>query len=101
MIIAENSRYLIAILNSALIDFYFPKIASGLGDHGTRYFANFVANIPIPKITKEQQRPFVDLVNKILAAREDNLAADISQYESEINRLVYNLYGLTPPKSPS
>jgi len=39
---------LVDILNSILIAWYFPKIATGLGDNGTRYFKQFVENIPVP-----------------------------------------------------
>ena len=37
----------------------------------------------------------IDLVDKILATKKANLQADTSKEESEINRLVYALYGLS------
>ena len=43
----------------------------------------------------ELQKPIIDLVDKILATKKANLQADTSKEESEINRLVYALYGLS------
>lgn len=48
MIVGSPSG-LLDILNSKLIAWYFPKIATGLGDSGARYFKQFVENIPVPK----------------------------------------------------
>ncbi|MGB4292284.1 MAG: hypothetical protein WBJ37_05310 [Bacteroidales bacterium] len=35
------------------------------------------------------------LVNKILTAKKQNKTADTSEWEKQIGRLVYKLYGLT------
>ena len=61
----------------------------------TRWIKTFVERIPIPKLTEEKQRPLVGLVDRILAAKDANPAADTSALELEIDRLVYALYGLT------
>ena len=52
-------------------------------------------NIPIPEATAEQQKPIIDAVDKILAAKQADAGADTSKEEAEIDRLVYALYGLT------
>ena len=52
-------------------------------------------NIPIPEATAEQQKPIIDLVDKILSAKQADSSADTSKEEVEIDRLVYALYGLT------
>ena len=54
-----------------------------------------IRNIPIPTATKEQQQPIITLVNRILAAKKANPQADTSAWEAEIDKLVYELYGLT------
>jgi hypothetical protein len=60
----------------------------------------------VPLITKPMQ-PLINLVDKILAAKqqpphspfvkgEDNGDADTSALEHQIDKMVYELYGLTP-----
>ena len=43
----------------------------------------------------DNQQPIIDLVDRILKAKRENSSADTSALESEIDRLVYQLYGLT------
>ena len=40
-------------------------------------------------------KPFIDLVDQILSAKRTDTNADTSTLESETDRLVYELYGLT------
>ena len=61
----------------------------------TRWKAFTVEAIPIPKISAESQRPFVELVDKILEAKDTNPDVDTAELEQEIDRLVYDLYELT------
>ena len=49
---------------------------------------------PIPAATAAQQKPIIALVDRILAAKEKDSNADTSALESEIDALVYRLYGL-------
>ena len=44
----------------------------------------------------EEQQPFIDLANQILSIKKENLNADTSPLENEIDQLVYKLYNLTP-----
>ena len=49
----------------------------------------FVENFPIPKIDEEKQKPFIELVDKILALKKDT-----KELEDKIDEMVYNLYDL-------
>ncbi len=49
--------------------------------------------IPIRDIPNKQ--PIEHLVEQILAAKRDNAEADVTAEEKEIDRLVYEIYGLT------
>ncbi len=51
---------------------------------------------PIPAVPSEQHKPVERLVERILAAKQKNPAADTSALEREIDQQVYALYGLTP-----
>ena len=56
----------------------------------------FVEQIPILPATTAQQKPVIALVDKILAAKKENPAADTSKWEAEIDEKVFDLYDLTP-----
>ena len=50
---------------------------------------------PIPEATCEQQALIIELVDQILAAKDTNPDADVSELEKQIDQIVYFLYGLT------
>lgn len=54
-----------------------------------------IRNIPIADATQIQQDTIVAKVDTILRTKKTNPSADTSALESEIDRLVYQLYGLT------
>ena len=54
-----------------------------------------IRNIPIAYATQIQQEKIVVIVDQIMKSKQNNPAADTSALESEIDRLVYQLYGLT------
>ena len=83
-------KLILAIMNSKYVDSWLKKNSSNISINiGT------VKKIPIPSVTNSQQEEIVSLVNKIHDAKRENPAADTSALESEIDRLVYHLYGLT------
>ena len=55
-----------------------------------------VERIPIPKITAKERHPFIDLVDRILAGKDADPNEDTHDMEDGIDRMVYQLYGLTP-----
>lgn len=60
-----------------------------------RWSLAHTGSIPIPKISIEEQRPFIRLVDEILQTKAADPDADTSYLEWDIDRLVYDLYGLT------
>ena len=91
----DDLKYLLAILNSRLISWYMPHVAVNLGETGIRWKKIYVEKLPIPQIPKAKQLPFVKLAEKITAAKAANSAVATGKLESEIDQLVYELYGLT------
>lgn len=53
-------------------------------------------NLPVPRTLEAHQDQLIKWATKITAAKEANPAADTSAWKNEIDRLVYELYGLTP-----
>ena len=88
-------KYLCAVLNSKLVTWFMGNTALNSGMGVTRWIGHTVEQIPVPKATTEEQRPFVHLVDHILATKSADTSADTSDDEAEIDRLVCDLYGLT------
>jgi hypothetical protein len=93
--INTNLKYLIALLNSDCISWIFKSFyaGGGLGGKGYRYKKIFIEQLPIPQLTPQQQQPFIELVDKIIQAKQQG--QDSHKYEKEIDQLVYQLYDLT------
>lgn len=91
----KNLKYLLAILNSKVCDFYFFQKTAIIAGGRKRYTKQYVEQNPIPIISEEDQKPFIELVDKILAIKNENPDADIDDLENEIDQLVYQLYELT------
>ena len=92
----ENLFFLCGFLNSNLFKFCFrDNFPELLG--GTRELSKvFFEEIPVLKISPEQENPFQNLVETITHEKQKNPDADTSELEAEIDKLVYSLYELTP-----
>ena len=94
MMTGNSLKYLCALLNSSLMTWFMQKIAPSSGMGVTRWIVHYVRTIPIAKISVEEQYAFIEDVDRILAAKEADSLADISDLEAEIDQKVYALYGL-------
>ena len=96
-------RYITAVLNSMLILFWFNKVFV-LTDKLFPYIRQSQLElVPIKEVPLTIQKPFIDLVDKILAITKDDdylenpaKQAKVREYEKQIDQLVYKLYDLTP-----
>ena len=89
-------KYILGVLNSTPISYYFKKkTAKAERKLFPKIILNDLRKFPIPLATPKQQKPIIDLVDKILAAKKADSTADTSMLEAEIDRLVYALYGLS------
>ena len=95
MMSGQSIKYLCAILNSTLTTRFMRDTALTSGMGVTRWFRPYVENIPVPKISADEQRPFIALVDRILQAKAADPQEDTMGLEEEIDLLVYDLYGLT------
>ena len=93
-IVIDRIFWLGAFLNSKLFKYCFQdNFPELLG--GTRELRKvFFEKIPIKQLSEDEERPFKNLVNQILALKKQDPNADTSELEKEIDRMVYNLYGL-------
>jgi len=68
----------------------------------TRWINNYLKQFPIPEIWKHDQLAFIRIANKILSITKNDeylenplMQAQVKEYERQIDRMVYELYGLT------
>ena len=94
-------KYLCAVLNSNLVSWYIGNTAVTTGMGLTEWTIVTVERIPVPQVSAARQRPFIQLVDHILATKAADPSADTSDDEAEIDRLVYELYGLTQKEMAS
>ena len=86
-------KYILGLLNSKLMHYYFHFI--GIMTAGGAYTLKAATISALPfKIAKNTQE-IVGIVNKILIEKSKDHDSNVSSLESEIDRLVYQLYGLT------
>jgi hypothetical protein len=89
-------KYILSIINSKLISFLKTnESVSAKKDDYTQLTLNDIRNIRLPVPTKEQQSRIEELVSQLLIQKKSSPSADTTSLESEIDRLVYELYGLT------
>ena len=93
MLTGSSLKYLCAVLNSALVTWFMQNSALNSGMGTTRWVRFTVDRIPIPIVDVSAQQPFIRAVDGIQHTLSTE--ADTTILESEIDRLVYELYGLT------
>lgn len=86
-----NLKYILSVLNSKLLSFYFKKKYSEDDILFPQIKVNQFSQLPI-KNTNYQQ-PFITLVNQILSDKKEG--KDTSHLEHQIDVMVYHLYGLS------
>lgn len=85
-------EYILGLLNSKPVRFWHKKIFP----EGLHIKIYQLKEIPIPVVPFEKQDTIVDFVKQILLMNKSNPNADTSSLEREIDKLVYQLYNLTP-----
>ncbi len=88
-------KYLCAVLNAKLTRWFLANLAPTSGMGTLRWKKVYVERLPIPSISTFSQRPFEQMIDTILRAIWDDATADTASAESEIDQMVYQLYGLS------
>jgi len=108
----ESLLYLLGLLNSKLLTFRFMSIGKLKSGGILEFFWNSISKIPIRRIKcsnpaeKDRHDQIVSLVDLMIAlhtqlvaakseAQKEVIQRQISATDAEIDRLVYDLYGLT------
>lgn len=95
-----NQKYLTWLLNSKLIEFWL-KNKWKMQWNNYQLDKEPLVNIPIKQISLEDQKPFIEKVDKILEITKQpfydpkNPSKEQKDLEDEIDKMVYELYGLS------
>ena len=87
-------KYVLGVLNSALLDYIHKKNTIPQAGGFFRYQALFIKSLPIKFGNSKQVEDIMSLVTKILDSKKHNPLVDNSVEEQEINRIVYEIYCL-------
>ena len=89
----SNIKYIISQMNSKVFNWYFSKLIGITLGEAFEWKKQYVENIPIPKISQKEQKPFEILVDYILYIKEQKLESSLSEYlEVVIDKMVLDLY---------
>ncbi|CAM3410673.1 DUF7149 domain-containing protein [Aequorivita lipolytica] len=90
-----NCKYLVGILNSKLMGFYFVNKFSERDGVFPKAKIGQCRMLPIKIVDEEIESKIVDLVENIFALKQTDVKADTTALEAQIDQLVYQLYNLT------
>ena len=111
--LTESPKYVMGLLNNTLLDLYLKRISTTMRGGFFRYFPQFIGQLPIRRIdfSKPEEKSvhdrMVQLVDSMQSLHKQFAASNsesqkgiiqrqIDATDTEINRHVYSLYGLTP-----
>ncbi len=92
-IIPTDELFLLGILNSPVVHFFYSKISSTVRGGYFRFIATYMSQIPIPDANPEQQNAMEMLIRRLLAVEGEG--PQVAAWERGLNEIVYGLYGLT------
>ena len=85
----------LAIINSSYIRFLYNRLVQESGRVFPQVKLTHLKKLPIVLPDEQQGKELGELVNKIMNKKQNDPTADTGYLESKIDRLVYQLYGLT------
>ncbi len=103
-------KYLLAVLNSKLMNFYYRYRYSQTHISGGYFAINGkqLENLPIRLVSKEKQREIISIVDEILVIKDrlnllgesntdekKRLGAKVDQYETQINDQIFKIYSIS------
>ena len=89
-------KYILGLLNSKLFQYQMYKLTFEKTKGAfTKAKIYHYYELPVKECDQSEQESIINIVDAVLSVKATNPSADTSALESEIDRLVYQLYGLT------
>lgn len=89
-----NLRYAVGILNSSVIKYWLKNMGKMQGDN-FQMDKEPLLNIPIVLAEKTIENNVISIVDQIIKIKQADSLADTVELEEQIDKIVYELYGLT------
>ena len=101
-----NLKYVTCLLNSNVLEFRYKSLGKNTGNNTYEYVPNAISKIPIPILSLDKQKIFIDLYDKInhlnyklyksnSSSEKKLLKNEINNVNAQINQLVYALYNIS------
>lgn len=87
------NKYLVALFNSKLINYYCSLILPGMADSTLEHKPLYLNKLPIVELTKDKVEPYNKLIDTIIEKKKVGESTQSEEYE--IDELVYKLYKIT------
>lgn len=84
----EHIKYLLAYLNTKIVDWYYRTLSVQLGQKAVRMFSIYVLKIPAPIVSVETEEDVNKLVDIINASPESNT----EEIEQQIEEIFYKIF---------
>jgi adenine-specific DNA-methyltransferase len=92
----KHLKYILAVLNSKVADYYFFQITATIAGGRKRYTGQYVGRVPVPQIAEKEEEPFNKVVDYILFLKSGETNQEVRQacnyFESILETMVYELY---------
>lgn len=93
-IIPSGNKFVLAVLNSKMGWWLISKYCTAI-QNGFQLIWKYFGQIPIPDVHIKLAKPVTDRADQIIELKKVDPFCDTGYLESQIDRLVYELYGLT------
>lgn len=95
--VRDSYKVLMAILNSRLCWWFLTNTGTTLANGYFRFKPDYIKPFPIPAYEKikNYEKEIINLVDQITLCKQENLHKNATFFETEIDNIVYRLYGLT------
>ena len=95
----ENLKYLLAILNSNITNWYFPLICPTSGMGTNRWKKAYLHILPIVLTSSTEMDRITKIVDEMILAKKTGNQLKLEELEQQINKSVYKIYGLSDDES--
>lgn len=92
----KHLKYILAVLNSKVADYYFFQITATIAGGRKRYTGQYVERVPVPRVSESEEEPFNKIVDYVLFLKTQEANQEARQafsfFESLLDVMVYELY---------
>ena len=90
-----DTQYIVGVLNSKPIQYYYQQRFKAETELFPKIRIKQAKQLPIPIAESDIQSSIAVLITQIITAKKADIKDSTEKYEKEIDKIVYELYGLT------